>query len=150
MRPLAYAASFHEPEDVRLFLEHRARREEANPLYSAAMTKAQKDRLPSMAYLVDECKIDGNAISNFGHRMWRRGNENGTSLQQAVHFGDRARIAYVLTRGADPNVKSVLGHDAFMFAEHNEYHDRLGLLEELVAAQRSSWAYSQISLAIAM
>ena len=88
-----------------------------------------------MTFFLDDCHVEINAISTFGHRMNKRsGDENGTPLQAAIRSGDKDRMRLLLERGADPDVRNECEQTALEYARHHGFDVGIRILEEKVGA----------------
>ena len=84
-----------------------------------------------MEFFLDDCRVDVNAISQFGHRMNKRsGDENGTPLQAAIRSGNADRIRFLLERGADPDVRNERQQTALEYARDYGFDVGIHILEE--------------------
>ena len=88
-----------------------------------------------MNFFLDDCHLDINAISQFGHRMNKRsGDENGTPLQAAIRSGNKDRIRLLLERGADPDVRNERQQTALEYARNYGFDVGIRNLEEKTGA----------------
>ena len=84
-----------------------------------------------MNFFLDDCRVDINAISQFGHRMNKRsGDENGTPLHAAIRSGNKDRIRLLLERGANPEVRNERQQTALEYAKDYEFDVGIRTLEE--------------------
>jgi len=91
-----------------------------------------------MTYLLDELRLDINGISHFEFRANKRtGDEDATPLHAAVRVGNGKHIEYLLSRDADPYVKSSIGDDVFAYAKRWGFDSQLAMLERCIAAREA-------------
>ena len=84
-----------------------------------------------MKFFLDDCRVDINAISHFGHRMNKRdGDENGTPLQAAIRSGNKDRIRLLLERSADMDVRNERQQTALEYARNYGFDVGIRILEE--------------------
>ena len=106
----------------------------ANPLHQAASSSTEEDRRETIAFSLDDCHVDINAISTFGHRMNKRsGDGNGMPLQAAIRSGNKDRMRLLLERGADPDVRNEREHTALEYARYHGFDVGIQTSEEKVA-----------------
>ncbi|KAM0802720.1 ankyrin repeat-containing domain protein [Usnea florida] len=128
---LDLAAATKPLSTVKFLLSHGATIAGANPLHEAASSSTEEDRREIMKFFLDDCRVDINAISQYGHRMNKRdGDENGTPLQAAIRSGNRDRIRLLLERGADLDVRNERQQTALEYARDYEFDVGIRILEE--------------------
>ena len=80
-----------------LLLEHGATNAESTPLYSAAGTGMDDERIPMMAYLI-EAGYDVNATDEV-----RKCYAIGTPLHYPIRVQSLTKVKFLLQRGTDPH-----------------------------------------------
>jgi len=125
---LDVAAGEGSVQAAKLLLQHGASITESNPLHSAASSSLEHDQRSMMAFLLDS-GIDVNEISTFRRRNKRAGDENGTPLHAAIRSGFEDRISFLLSRGADPSVKTECGDTALDYARRWNFETGIKVLE---------------------
>ena len=103
----------------KVLMHHGADLSRANPLHAAAGSENAAGRKEMLVYLLDDVKLDINAISTLEKRIVRLGCENGTPMHAAINAEKSVNVRFLLERGADLTVKNEKGVDAWTLAESN-------------------------------